>query len=700
MSFSSAGFVPFLLAIYALYASLGGAAEQHTHSSSSLARRATTAAITALATVALADLLWLLAIPGASLADPLELVFRAAFGAGHAPLTARAALGPALFALGYAIAHRARSPDPATGPRRATVAALALGALGVAFAWAVRRHALPELSRALASLGHPAWLFAWGSVRAFDAQPSRDAQRVAKQSALFLVSALMYHSWAATTRGAYQYLLALILATVVLDYGLALVIERRRGAANALSRARLWLIGSFVANLGILCAFKYWDFFGTTASAIARALGAPWTYVPIALLLPAGISFHTFQSLSYTVDVYKQKLRATPSLLEFATFVLFFPQLVAGPIVRAEEFLPQIADPPPIRETAALEGLLRVARGLAKKLCLADPLAVFLVDRVFDRPNAYSSLENLLAVYGYAFQIYLDFSAYSDIAIGAAAMLGFTLPENFRTPYRAADLSAFWRRWHITLSSWLRDYLYIPLGGSRGSDWATYRNLSITMLLGGLWHGANWTFIAWGALHGGGLAITRAYQRHTERTSASPASITARAALFALFGTNAHKFIAPSIDRWATVANVNSAWVHLVLGWCYLAPLWAALTVWSASRADAGSRLARVASAALTFHYVCFAWVFFRAPSFERAREVLFAMGERTTDVPNVPKWFAAALVGAALAHFVPDAVYDRARRAFVAAHPLVRSMALVAVFVALRSISLPATVPFIYFQF
>jgi alginate O-acetyltransferase complex protein AlgI len=701
LSFASAGFVPFLLVVFALYASLRETDATHTNSSSSPGARALSTVVTLLATVVLADLLWLLAIPGASLADPLDALFRVLLGAEPRPLGPRALVGPALFAGGYAVARCVRAPTPARAPLRATVAALALGALGVAFGWAVYRRALPELSRALASLGHPAWLFAWGAARGLDEQPSREARRLAKQSALFLVSALMYHSWAATTRGAYQYLLALILATVVLDYALAFVIERNtRTTSENPAAARLWLVGSFVANLGILCAFKYWDFFGESAHAIARRLGWAWTFVPVALLLPAGISFHTFQSLSYTVDVYKRKLRATPSLLEFATFVLFFPQLVAGPIVRAEEFLPQIADPPPIREAAALEGLARVARGLVKKLCLADPLAVLLVDRVFDRPNAYSSVENLLAVYGYAFQIYLDFSAYSDIAIGAAAMLGFTLPENFRTPYRSIDLSAFWRRWHITLSTWLRDYLYIPLGGSRGSDRATYRNLTITMLLGGLWHGANWTFIAWGALHGGGLAITRAFQRHTERTNVRPAVIATRAALVAASAAAAHRAAAPSLDRIAALWSVDRAWIHLALAWCYLAPAWAALTVWSAARAEAGSRVAHALSALLTFHYVCFAWVFFRAPSFERAKEVLSAIGEKTADIPNVPRWFLLALCLAALSHVAPDAAYDRARRAFVSAHPVLRAAALTALFVALRSISLPGAVPFICFQF
>jgi D-alanyl-lipoteichoic acid acyltransferase DltB (MBOAT superfamily) len=564
---------------------------------------------------------------------------------------------------------------------------------------------LPRLSAWLGALGHPLWLLGWGAVRGLAARrEDQDALRLSKQWALFLVSAGMYHSWAVTTRGAYQYLLALILGTVVLDYFLALWIgdqtQRTRRQGASAERPIELLVLSLVANLGILAVFKYWDFFGRSAQSLVRLLGGSWAFVPAALLLPAGISFHTFQSLSYTVDVYRAKLKATPSLIEFATFVLFFPQLVAGPIVRAEEFLPQIADPPPIRDDHAAEGMLRVVRGLAKKLALADPIAVYLVDRVFDRPVAFSSLENALAVYGYAFQIYLDFSAYSDIAIGSAAMLGFTLPENFRTPYRSSDLSAFWRRWHITLSSWLRDYLYIPLGGSREGDAKTYRNLLITMLLGGLWHGANWTFIAWGALHGGGLAITRAMQRQCERSGPVHGRLVGLATVGALAGALVHRGISPVIRGLAARFAVDPAWGHFTLGWLYLAPLWAALTVWADERAERGSRAAKVLGAILTFHYVCFAWVFFRAESFERAKEVLFAIGERTLDHPNVPRWFLAALVGAALAHGLSDRVWLALRDGFVKAHWMLRALALFVAYVALQSITLPASVPFIYFQF
>lgn len=691
MSFASAGFVPFLLAVFFLYASVSAP-----RAAGALRPLALLAQLAL--TWALADLVWLLVIPGGRLWDPL--------GALLAPWTQRviapsaAMAGLAALAIGWGAGYFV-GPFSRCHRARAALCAFALSALGAAVWLAHRAGRLPALSAALAATGHPLWLAGWGAVRGLAARANDgEAMKVARQSALFWVSAAMYHSWAVTTRGAYQYLLALILGTVVLDYFLALWIgDRARDPAQKRKSYEL-LVLSLVANLGILAVFKYWDFAGRTAESVVRLAGGRWVFVPAMLLLPAGISFHTFQSLSYTVDVYRSKLRATPSLMEFATFVLFFPQLVAGPIVRAEEFLPQIADPPPIRDDHAAEGMMRVVRGLAKKLALADPLAVYLVDRVFDRPGAFSSLENLLAVYGYAFQIYLDFSAYSDIAIGSAALLGFTLPENFATPYRSLDLSVFWRRWHITLSSWLRDYLYIPLGGSRDSDAKTYRNLLITMLLGGLWHGANWTFIAWGALHGGGLAITRFIQRLCERAGPVHGRLVARASTLALIGALAHGVIAPALRALCGRVGLDVAWPHLIFAWFYLAPLWASLTVLAADRAKKGSRIARVAGALLTFHYVCFAWIFFRAPSFERAREVLSAIAERTVDRTNTPRWFVLALVLAALSHALPDRVWERGRDAFVRAPIVLRAALLLLAYMGLRSITLPASVPFIYFQF
>lgn len=319
---------------------------------------------------------------------------------------------------------------------------------------------------------------------------------------LGIASYTFYAWWSA-------YYLLLIVASSLLDYIVGLKLHAAREARHR----KAWLFVSLVGNLGMLGVFKYYNFFAASIAAGLGELGFSVAAPTLSLLLPVGISFYTFQSMSYTIDIYRGELEPERSPLPFLVFVAFFPQLVAGPIVRAKQFLPQLSLTPIISAREATRGFLLISLGLLKKALIADYLAVNLVDRVFDTPQLYTSTENVLGVYGYAAQIYCDFSAYSDIAIGSALLLGLTLPVNFEHPYRAGDLSDFWRRWHISLSSWLRDYLYIPLGGSRGTAWQTYRNLAITMLLGGLWHGAAWTFVVWGALHGGGLAVTRAFQR-------------------------------------------------------------------------------------------------------------------------------------------------------------------------------------------
>ncbi len=303
------------------------------------------------------------------------------------------------------------------------------------------------------------------------------------------------------------------LILIVASSGLDLLVGKRMFLARDPGQRRLLLLCSLCGNLGLLATFKYFNFFSASVAAAATALGAPATPYVLDVVVPVGISFYTFQSLSYTIDIYRGRLEPVDSPVDFFLFVAFFPQLVAGPIVRAAEFLPQLIAPPTLTPRQGGKGLLLIILGLLKKSIVADLLAVNLVDRVFETPVVYTSAEVLLGVYGYAIQIYCDFSAYSDIAIGSALLLGLTLPMNFNHPYRAASLQEFWRRWHISLSTWLRDYLYISLGGSRGSPWKTYRNLALTMLLGGLWHGAAWTFVVWGALHGGGLAVTRAWQR-------------------------------------------------------------------------------------------------------------------------------------------------------------------------------------------
>ncbi len=299
--------------------------------------------------------------------------------------------------------------------------------------------------------------------------------------------------------------LSLIILSTIVDYGCGRWLER---AGNARVR-RLALALSLLVNLGILGFFKYCNFFLENLEGMFALVG--WS-VPgyLAIVLPVGISFYTFQTLSYTIDCYRREIPACRNLLDFALFVAFFPQLVAGPIERAKRLLPQIQAPRRIRYEDLRVGAWLILLGYFKKVVVADNLAP-LVDPVFDQPGKHGALTTLLGIYGFAFQIYCDFSGYSDIARGLARVMGFELMVNFRMPYFAANPREFWQRWHISLSTWLRDYLYIPLGGNRHGPLRTQFNLLATMLLGGLWHGAAWPFVAWGLYQGLLLALHRRF---------------------------------------------------------------------------------------------------------------------------------------------------------------------------------------------
>ena len=296
--------------------------------------------------------------------------------------------------------------------------------------------------------------------------------------------------------------LSLIAISTIIDYFVALKID----SSKIPWRRKAFVTLSICTNLGILAFFKYYGFFATELITLGQSVGVPLLLPTLNIILPVGISFYTFQTMSYTIDVYRGDCKPTRSLLDFAVYVSFFPQLVAGPIERASHFLPQVIQPRTYQPGDFQVGLYLIILGLFKKIVVADNMAV-LVNAIFDTPTSQlTGLEVLVGVYAFAFQIYGDFSGYSAIARGISKWLGFDLMVNFRRPYFAVDPSDFWRRWHISLSQWLRDYLYIPLGGNRHGELMTYRNLMLTMLLGGLWHGANWTFIVWGALHGALLA--------------------------------------------------------------------------------------------------------------------------------------------------------------------------------------------------
>jgi alginate O-acetyltransferase complex protein AlgI len=385
-------------------------------------------------------------------------------------------------------------------------------------------------------------------------------------------------------------------------------------------------------NLGVLGFFKYYGFFVESFIALADRFGIDLTPPLLEVILPVGISFFTFQAMSYVIDLGRGQIRTMP-LLDFAVFLSFFPQLVAGPIVRASEFAPQLGRRPDPRHVRMPEAFRLIFRGLFKKVVISSFLATDIVDPVFANPGEFSALENLFAVYAYAIQIYADFSGYTDIAIGCALLLGFRFPQNFDQPYRALSIQDFWRRWHMTLSRWLRDYLYIPLGGNRGAPGFVHRNLFLTMLLGGLWHGAAWTFVAWGALHGAYLVVERVVK-----------------------------------ERWQPRGHP----VEVV----------------------------RVGQWLLTFHLVCFAWVFFRAESFTQATEVLGRIAFAGGTGPLLTVLVAATIAASLAVQFLPRQLAEQGERALVATPLAVYAVGMGAAFVLIDALGPEGVAPFIYFQF
>jgi len=350
------------------------------------------------------------------------------------------------------------------------------------------------------------WVFFVVVLAAYRILPHRAQNRM-----LLLASYVFYGTWD------WRFLSLIIFSTVV-DYlaGQAMASDRTTDR----SRKR-WLTASLGTNLGLLAVFKYLGFFIESAASLLTLMGFEPNLWSLRIILPVGISFYTFQTLSYTIDIYRRQLRPCDDFLDFALYVSFFPQLVAGPIERARQLLPQITE---VRIVTARDfqlGLYCILLGLFKKVVVADNMAL-VVNHIFSQPpGSLSALDSLLGVYAFAFQIYGDFHGYSLIAQGTAFWLGIRLMDNFRHPYFAISPQDFWRRWHISLSTWLRDYLYIPLGGNRGGPVATYRNLLTTMFLGGLWHGAAWTFVIWGVIHGGWLAMHRFFSER-QPTSGTP----------------------------------------------------------------------------------------------------------------------------------------------------------------------------------
>lgn len=311
------------------------------------------------------------------------------------------------------------------------------------------------------------------------------------QNLLLLVASYVFYGW-----WDWRFLSLVFISTVV-DYACAHIIYR----ADRPGTKRLLISISVILNLGFLGFFKYFNFFADSAARVLTTLGLEPDPVTLNIVLPVGISFYTFQTMSYTIDVYRGTMKPAKSLLDFALYVSFFPQLVAGPIERADRLLPQIEQPRSLKYENLREGSWLILVGYFKKVVIADNFA-YIADEVFNNPGEYQGLAVLLGIYAFAFQIYGDFAGYSSIAQGVAKVFGFDLMMNFRRPYFSQNPQEFWRRWHISLSTWLRDYLYIPLGGGRHGTANMYRNLFLTMLLGGLWHGAAWNFVVWGAYQG------------------------------------------------------------------------------------------------------------------------------------------------------------------------------------------------------
>lgn len=442
---------------------------------------------------------------------------------------------------------------------------------------------------------------------------------------VFLMSCLFYMAW----HPAY---IGLILASTVVDYVAGLRIH----ACDQPRAKKAWLLVSVVTNLGLLGAFKYFNFASqATADVLFVLFGVELKAPFLDVLLPVGISFYTFQTLSYTIDIYRGKLEPTRNFFQFAFFVTYFPQLVAGPIVRASQLLPQLAKKITLRDEQVTQGLFLIVTGLVKKVAIADYLSVNIVDRVFDQPELYTASEVVVALYGFTMQIYCDFSGYTDIARGSAKLMGLELPENFDRPYQSASPAEFWRRWHMTLSTWLRDYLYFPLGGSRRGPGRAYWNLWLTMFLIGIWHGASWTFVFYAILQANAMVIHRFFYRRSGRTR-------------------------ETVDPWQ---------VHV------FKVFWA-------------------------LQFVVFSRILFRATSMQNAADVTSRLWSGSYSVAQIPTAIWALLLVTFVLHYLPKRWFESIENTFKVLPAPAQGLSLAAVGFALIWVATGEVVPYIYFQF
>ena len=426
----------------------------------------------------------------------------------------------------------------------------------------------------------------------------------------------------------------LLLFSAVADYLIAHAID----SSQSNRERKGWVTLSVVINLGMLAYFKYTNFFIEMANSLVGEGFLQFQNI----FLPVGISFFVFQSMSYTIDVYRGTLRPLNRFFDYLFYLSFFPQVLAGPIVRARDFLPQIRKPLMVTRQMFGVGVSLILVGLIKKAIISDYISLNFVDRIFDEPALYSGFECLMGIYGYALQIYCDFSGYSDMAIGIALLLGFKFPKNFDAPYKSATITEFWRRWHISLSNWLRDYLYISLGGNRKGRWRTYLNLLITMVLGGLWHGAAVRFILWGALHGVALAVHKLWLEVVPGSKALGKDMTP---------------------------------VMRVLGWF------------------------------LTFNIVCLGWLLFRAEDMQIVHLMLYQIFHSFSPqiIPQVIEGYKVVfgfIVLGYMMHFMPEKIDQDMVRKVGSASFWWQVAMIVAVVWCVMQIKSSDIQPFIYFQF
>lgn len=452
---------------------------------------------------------------------------------------------------------------------------------------------------------------------------------------LLFVTAFSYYFYYKSS-GIYFFLLAIV---TICDFLLGNAIHKARAESDEDSgrqQAKVLLTLSILVDVGLLVFFKYTNFFAGLFSTMVSNNFQPWD-----IFLPVGISFFTFQSMSYTIDIYRGKLRPLPSILDYAFYVSFFPQLVAGPIVRASDFVPQIRKPLHITRDMFGRGVYFIVIGLFKKAVISDYISLNFVDRIFDNPSLYTGVENLLGLYGYAIQLYCDFSGYSDMAIGIALLLGFRFPLNFNAPYKAVSVSDIWRRWHISLSSWMRDYVYISLGGNRCSKLRGYFNIFITMILCGLWHGAALNFVLWGAIHGLGCIVHKFFR-------------------FEVFHHDA-KYQSKGVKRFFAIL--------------------------------------------LTFHFWVFACIFFRNASFEniyaQGTQLLTAFHpELFLQVIESYKYVFMLIALAFVAHYLPSSWQERVIGWLKQANIFACALLIVVVVYLVVQVKSSDIQPFIYFQF